>query len=320
MLLKAQYHSNKWTLEGLQRGMAYARQAIEADPAYAEAYAGVSAVYALLGYFGFLPPAEALPKAKAAALKALEIDDSLADAHMVLAIVRLDYEWDWPAAEQACKRALELNPNLAWAHSFWSDWLLIMGRHQEAMAEAHLAVELDPLSASLNFKLGQKLFWRGNYERALEQLLKALEFDPNFVFTHVILAHVYAWKGMFEESLATCEKVASLYGGSLYSRAMPGLILAIAGKTDEAKRIVDEVKGHPKLDPLSLISLAETHSVMGEKKEAFEILEAAYQERNGLLIFLGVLPYFDNIRSDPRFADLLRRMGLTQLQSPTSPS
>jgi TolB-like protein/Tfp pilus assembly protein PilF len=317
LLLKAQYHSNKWTPEGLQRGMAYARQAIEADPLYAEAYVGMSAVYGLLGVFGFLPPAEAFPKAKAAALKALEIDESLADAHMVLAMVRLNYEWDWAAAEQACKRAIELNPNLAWAHSFWSDWLLIMGRHEEAMSEAHLAVELDPLSASLNAKLGQKLYFRRNYDRALEQLQKGLELDPNFVSTHMLIAHAHAWKGMYEESLAACEKVATLFGGSP-SRALSSLILAIAGKADEAKKILNELKKEPKLDPLSMIEVAQTHSVMGEKTEAFESLEAAYQNRFLLLIFLGVIPAFDNIRTDPRYADLLRRMGLPQASAPTS--
>jgi serine/threonine protein kinase/Flp pilus assembly protein TadD len=315
-LLKSHYHLNKWTPEGLQQGMAYARQAIEADPAYAEAYAAVSAVYSLLGSFAILAPAEAFPKAKAAALKALEIDDSLPEAHTVLAIVRLDYEWDWSSAEQACKRAIELNPNLAWAHAVWSDVLLITGRHEEAMAEAQLGVELDPLSPSLNFKLGQKLSWMGDYDRALEQLQKALELDPNFVLTHVMLAHAYAWKGRYDESLVTCEKVASLYGGSPYSRALPSLILAMAGKTDQAKKILNELKRQPKLDPLSLISLAGTHSVLGEKDEAFELLEAAYQEHTGLLIFVGVYPTFDNLRPDPRFIALLRRMGLPSLDIP----
>ena len=122
-----------------------ARQAIEADPGYAEAYAWVSGAYSLLGFFGFLKPAEAFPKAKAAALRALEIDDSLAEAHTFMAVVQVFYEWDWLAAEQACKRAISLSPNLALAHSVWNDWLFIMGRHNEAMAEAHLAVELDPL-------------------------------------------------------------------------------------------------------------------------------------------------------------------------------
>src|SRR6266536_2412158 len=145
-LLNSQYHLNKWTPEGLQKGIAYARQAIEADPGYAAAYASLSVVYSLLGTFTILPPAEAFPKAKSAALKALEIDESLAEAYTSLAGVRLNYEWDWSGAEQACKRALELNPNFAWAHSVWSDLLLVMGRHQEAITEAQHGVELDPLS------------------------------------------------------------------------------------------------------------------------------------------------------------------------------
>jgi non-specific serine/threonine protein kinase len=317
LLLKSQYHMNKWTPEAVQHGMEYARQAIEADPGYAEAYAWVSGAYSLLGFFGFLPPAEAFPKAKAAALTALKIDDSLAEAHTFMAVVRVFYEWDWLAAEQACKRAIALSPNLALTHSVWSDWLFIMGRHNEAMAEAHLAVELDPLSAGLNVRLGHKLHLTGNNDRALEQIKKTLELDPNFSSNHILLVHVYAWKGMYEESLATCEKVANLYRGSSFSRALRSLILALAAKTDEAKKIVNELKKQPRLDPLSLISLAETYSVIGEKTEAFEFLEAAYQERVGVMIFLDSIPNFKNIRGDPRYADLLRRMGLPESPLPT---
>jgi tetratricopeptide (TPR) repeat protein len=181
-------------------------------------------------------------------------------------------------------------------------------------------VELDPLSLGLNLKLGQRFFDTGNYDHAFEQLQKALELDPNFVFTHIMLAHVYAWKGIYEESLLTCEKVASLYGDRPYSRALPSLILAIAGKTDEAKKILNELKGQPKLDALSLISLASTACLLGEKNEALALLEVAYQERVSFLIFLGLYPTFDSLRSDQRFADLLRRMRLPHLRSPTSSS
>ena len=318
--LKAQYHLAKSTPEGLQRGMAYARQAIEADPLYAEAYAYLSSAYSGLGLLGFLVPAETYPRAKAAASKALEIDDSLAEAHSVLGIVRLYYEWDWPGAEVALRRALELNPNYAWGHAFWSEWSLMMGRHEEAITEAQLAVELDPLSASLISKLGQELCYGRDYDRAMEQLQKALELDPNFVWAHVYLAQVSAWNGRYEESLAACQKVASLFGGNAYSRALRGLILAMAGRTDAAKTILNDLKKQPKLDSMALISLADTYSALGDKDEAFEFLERAYQERVSLMIFLGVYPSFDNIRSDPRFADLLRRMGLPQASVPTSPS
>ncbi len=309
-LLKADYYVTKWTPEGLRQGIAYARQAIEADPVYAAAYAYISHAYSVLGLSGSLAPAEAFPKARAAALKALEIDDSLAEAHTALGMVRLYYEWDWSGAEHALRRALELNPNYAYGHGNWSDWLIAMGRYEEAILEAQLGVELDPLSAGLIFRLGQKLCYRRDYDRALEQLQRALEFDPNFVWTHGLLAQVYAWKGMYEESLAACEKAANLRGDSLYSRTLRSLILAIAGKTDEAKTILNELKRHPKLDSIAIIYLAETYSVLGQKDEAFEFLEAAYKERVSLLMFLRNRPAFDSIRSDPRYADLLSRMGL----------
>ena len=184
-----------------------------------------------------------------------------------------------------------------------------MGRHEEAIIEAQLATELDPLSASLIFNFGLRLWYIRAYNHASEQLQKALELDPNFVWAHVYLAQVYAWKGRYEESLAECEKVLHLFAGNTYSRALRGLILATAGRKDEVKAILNDLKKQPKLDSSALISLADTYTVLGEKDEAFDFLERAYQERVSPLIFLGVYPTLDNIRSDPRFADLLRRMG-----------
>ena len=315
--LKAKYHIAKGTPEGLQRGMEYARQAIEADPLYAEAYAYISAAYSGHGLLGFLVPAATFPKAKAAALKALEIDDSLAEAHSALGIVRLYYEWDWPGAEAALRRALGLNPKNAWGHTFWSEWLLIMGRPEEAINEAQLGMELDPLSASLTFNLGLRLYYIRAYDRALEQLRKALELDPNFVWAHVYLAQVHAWKERYDESLAACEKVTGFFGRNAYSRALRGLVLSMAGGTDEAKTILNDLKKQPKLDSMALISLVDAYSVLGEKDEAFMLLERAYQERVSRMIFLGVCPTFDNIRSDSRFADLLRQMRLPKGSLPT---
>jgi len=185
-----------------------------------------------------------------------------------------------------------------------------MGRLDEALAEERLAVELDPLSPGLNARLGTKLLLEGDYDGALEQLQKALEFDPNLVFTNMSLAHTYSRKGMHEEGLATCQRVVSLGGSKPLGRALSCLILARAGKTDEAQKILSELKGHQKLDSRSLILLAETCSVMGQKTECFEFLEVAYQERGSWLVFLGAYPNLSNIRTDPRYADLLRRMGL----------
>jgi TolB-like protein len=275
-LLKAHYYLTKSTYESLQRGLASARQAIEADPGYAEAYAYLSSAYTGLGLLGFLVPAETFPRAKAAALKALEIDDSLSEAHAALGTVHLYYEWNWSGAEAALRRALELSPNYAWGHAFWSIWLLIMGRQEEAVAEARLAVELEPLSASLSFHLGWSLYYIRAYDRALEQLEKALEVDPDFVWAHIFLAEVFAWKARYEESLAACEKVESLFGGNPYSRVSHSLILAIAGRTDEAKTILNEFKKRLRLDSMPIMPLADTYSVLGEKDEAFEFLEEAY--------------------------------------------
>jgi tetratricopeptide (TPR) repeat protein len=171
--------------------------------------------------FSVLAPAEASPKAKAAALKALEIDDSIASAHTVLGWVHLYYDWDWSGAEHALKRAIELNPNYAWGHLNWSDCLLVLGRDEEAITEAQLLVELDPLWAGAYVKLGQMLCYKRYYDRALEQLQRSLELDSNFVWAHVFLALVYAWKGRDEESLAACEKVANLFGGNPHSTARP---------------------------------------------------------------------------------------------------
>ena len=313
LLLKAQHQlMNKMTTEGLQRGLAYARQAIEADPVYAQAYAYISATYSALGLLGFLTSAEVFPKAKAAAQKALELDDSLAEPHTVLGLVRLFYEWDWSGAEHELSQALKLSPNYAFGHAMWGDWLLVMGRREDALGEEQVAAELDPLSALHIFRLGQKLCYKRDYDGALEELQKAVELDPNFVWTHAFLAQVYAWKGRSEESLAACEKVASLLGANPYSTALRGLILAMTGRTDEARTIVRELKTRPTLNAVAVMAMADTCSVLGEKDAAFALLEAAYQERAAFLIFSAVRPTFDSLRSDPRFADLLRRIGLPQ--------
>jgi TolB-like protein/Tfp pilus assembly protein PilF len=314
-LLKAHYYLTKSTAEGLRQGLACARQSIDADPGCAAAYAYLSSAYTGLGLLGFLVPAETFPRAKAAALRALEIDDSLAEAHSVLGIVRLYYEWDWVGAEAALRRALELNPNYAWGHAHLSDWLLIMGRYEESIAEQDLAVELDPLSPSLIFKLGQKLSYGRDYDRALEQIHKALELDPNFEWAHIFLAEVLAWTARIEESLSACEKVADLSGATPYTRGLRGLILGITGKIPEAKAVLNDFKKGPKPEMVALISLAETYSVLGEKDEAFELLEAAYQQRVSMLVFLAVMPTFGNIRTDSRYLDLLRRMGLPGLMN-----
>jgi tetratricopeptide (TPR) repeat protein len=187
-----------------------------------------------------------------------------------------------------------------------------MGRLEEGIVEERIAVELDPLSAGLNARLGIKLSGGGDYDGGLEQLQKALEFDPNLVFTNYGLAVTYAWKGMYEEGLATCKKVVNLCGSDPFGTALSCLVLAMAGKTDEAQKLLSELKGHRKVHSLSLILLAQACIVMGMKAETFELLEVAYKERTSWLVPVAYYRNFRNIRTDPRFVDLLRRMGLPQ--------
>jgi eukaryotic-like serine/threonine-protein kinase len=310
-LLKAQFYANKWTQEGLRQGIAYARQAIEADPGYAAAYAWVGFTYANLAGFGRLLPSEAFPKAKAAALKALAIDESLADAHAALAVVQAFYEWDRSSAEPLFKRALELNPNSGWAHNYYGFWLLFMGRYREALAEAHRSIELDPLSPNFSFALGFQFYFIRDYDRAFEQLQKTLELDPNFVYASTTLARVCAEKGMHEEGIRECEKVLRTTGGDPYTEATLGLVLVKAGQRDEAKKILEELGKQPKPDYLSPPFVAALHATLGENDEAFEVLERAYEQRNPWLAFLNS-PTFDSLRDDPRFASFCRRIGLPE--------
>ena len=311
LLLKAQYHASKWTPEGLRQGIAYARQAIEADPGYAAAYAWIAFTYGHLAAFGQLPPSEAFPKAKAAALRAIEIDQSLADAHTALGVVQGFYEWDWRRAERSFKRALKLNPGYGWAHHYYGFWLLVMGRHQEALAEAQRSVELDPLSANFSYGLGFQFFFVREYDRALEQFQKTLELDPNFVYVRTTMARVYSEKGMHEEGIRECEEAVRLSGGAPYSKVMFGVVLAKAGQLHDARKILEEIKRQPKPDYLSPPFVAVLHGALGGKGEAFEALEKAYEQHNPWLAFLAS-PTFDGLRGDLLFADLCNRIGLPE--------
>jgi TolB-like protein/Tfp pilus assembly protein PilF len=311
LLLKAQYHANKWTPEGLRQGIAYARQAIEADPGYAAAYAWIAFTYVNLATFGSLPGMEAGPKARAAALRALEIDESLAEAYTALGAAQAFCEWDWSGAERSFKRGLELNPNYAWAHYYYGLFLFAMGRQQEALAEVHRTVELDPLSVNFTHALGFLFFITRDYDRAVEQLQKGLELDPNFVAGHGALARAYSEKGMHEEAIRECDQAARFSGGTALIRVVLGAVLANAGQLDKARRVLEELKRQPKPDYPLLAYVAALHGTLGEKEEAFDLLEKAYEQRNIFLAYLRS-PTFDSLRDDPRFADLCRRIGLPQ--------
>jgi eukaryotic-like serine/threonine-protein kinase len=312
LLLKAQHHGNKWSRVGIHKGIEYCRQAIEIDPAYASAYAWLSFSYGMMGIFGYLAPAEAFPKAKAAAGKALEIDNTLADAHLALSMSRFFYDWDWAGAGQGCRRALELNPNYAFAHMAYGDNFLIMRRNDDAAREYRRAVELDPLSVPLNYKLCSFHHMTRDYLRAIEGIQTVIELDPNFVSAHVILARSYASCGEHEKALAAAQEAASLYGDTPMAKALLANVLAMAGRMDEARDVLARLENSSETDQFSPIFISATYGAVGEKDRAFDILEKAYQDHLSYLVFLPVSPIFDPLRTDPRYRDLLRRMNFPQ--------
>jgi len=310
--LKGRYYWNKSTEEGLKKAIGYFNQAIEEDPSYAPAYAGLAESYALFGDFEILPPKEAYPRAQAAATKALELDDALAEAHTALGLVRLEYDRDWAAAEREFQRAIELNPSYPTAHQFYSWYLGAVLRPEECIAEARRALELDPLSVFRNADLGITLYLVGQYDRAIEQSQKALELDPNLDYAHWTLGLAYVQKAMYEEGIAHLEKAVTFSGSSPRYVASLGYAYAVAGRRHEARKILDKLNELSKHRYVSPYFIAAVYTGLGDKENALEWLEKAYQDHSGWLAYIKMQPEFAPLRSDPRFQDLLRRMNFPE--------
>jgi len=311
LYLKGRFFWNKRTQEGYQKSLEYFQRAIERDPSYALAYAGTADCYDLLGWYDYLPPEEAFPRAKAAAEKALEVDETLAEANASLGWISANYDWDWLAAESKYKRAIELNPSYATVHQWYAEYLSYMGRHDESIAEAKRAQELDPLSIIINNDLGQVLYYARQYDRAIEQLQKVLELDPDFIIAHFFLAFLYAQKAMYEEAIAEVQKAMNLSGGGdLLMVAQLGTIYSSSGRRDEAKKVLDELYQLSKQRYVSPFYIALIYVGLRQKNQAFEWLEKAYEERDHWLETLKVHPMLDSLRSDPRFTKLLKKMRL----------
>jgi TolB-like protein/tetratricopeptide (TPR) repeat protein/predicted Ser/Thr protein kinase len=308
--LKGRYYSSKRTEKDLLKSIEYFQQAIEKDPNYASSYSGMAEAYALLGERGNLPSKEALSKGKPAALKAVGLDDSLAEAHASLAIIAETLEWDWPAAEREYKRALELNPGYAAGHHWYASYLMYLGRFDEGIAEAKRARELDPLSLAINNALGGRLLLAGRENEAIAQIQKTLEMDPNFAPAHTSLGYAYLGKGMNEGAIAEFQKGVALSGGDPDESVDLGFAYAVGGKRDEAKKILAKLKKKRERGFVSPAALAIVSGALGERDEAFAWLEKAYELRDPQLVYLKVGPKYTPLRSDPRFQDLLRRMGL----------
>jgi len=310
LYLKGRFYWNKRTGDTIKKSIEYLNQAIEKDPGFALAYAGIADCY-VVPVTG-LPPRESMPKAKAAAVRALELDETLAEAHTSLGRVLAIYEWDWPGAEKEFKRAIELNPRYAIAHQWYGGYFEAMGRRNEAIAERKLAQELDPLSPIVNFELGLAIYYSRDYDGAIEQFQKTLELDPNFPPAQQFLPAAYEEKGMYDKAVPEFKKAISLLGGREWSLTRGGLghLYAVMGKKSEALALIDELKLLAARGYVPSTSIALVYAGLGEKDQAFAWLEKGYEEHAFQMQWLHVEPRWDSLRSDPRFASLTARVGL----------
>jgi tetratricopeptide (TPR) repeat protein len=294
-----------------QKAISYFQHAIDLDPSYALAYAGLADAH-ISSLAADLPPIEFLPQARAAAQRAIEIDDTLAEAHAELGFVMFWWDWDWGASERELKRALDIDPNSANAHLFYAHLLSNTGRHDEALAEAKRARELDPLNLRNNALEAQFLIHVGRTDEALLRLRETLEIDPNFFLARLYASSAYIEKGMYPESVSEARRAREISGArSIYLEAFLGYALAKSGKEVEARAVLDGLLKSSAERYVSPYTIALVYNGLGEHDKAFASLERAYAQRSPGMVFLKVEPKWNNLRSDPRFQDLLRRLRLT---------
>ena len=303
LFLKGRYHFNKLTPNGVQKGIEYLQQAIDRDPNYALAYAALADCHNYLAH---------RDEAKRALIHALELNERLGEAHGSLGFFRFVYDWDFAGAEREFERALELSPNYAEAHHWYAIYLANMGRHKEAHEEARRAVELDPLSLLMNMTPCMNLYLAREYDQAMEQLQKVLEMEPNFPAARSVLGSVLVQKGLYEEGIGEYEKVLELIKGAAIAEASLKALIARAyakwGKQSDAARLLAEVLASDNCDSLSYL-VAGIQTALADRDSAFHWLNKAYEQHDMQLVSLKVDPMLDFLRSDPRFADLTRRVG-----------
>jgi TolB-like protein len=309
LYLKGRYHASQYTREGVQKGFALLTQAVELDPNYALAYVG-------LAYFGIaatdwiLPANDVMPRAKKAALKALEIDETLPDAHSMLASVYVWYEWDWEAAEKEFKRSFELDPDHLNAHDFFGLYLGGMGQFDRAIAEVQRAIEIDPLSSEASWFLGEVLYFAGRYDEAITQYLKTLDLNPYYWPAEVDIARVYLQKGQYAEAIALLKKIIESGVSNPSPTAYLGYALALAGQKKDAEKILEEFTTESQDIFISPLYFAFIHIGLGNIDQAFEWMDKSFEERSWYIPFLKVMPEYDPLRDDPRFAVLLKKAKL----------
>lgn len=310
--LRGRYFWNTRTEEGMKKAIAYFNQSMGKDPNNPLAYDGVADCWLSLGWYGYLSPQATFPQTKAAAMKALELDATLGEAHASLAMASMNYDWDWSAAEREFRKAIELNPNYANAHHWYADYLSAVGRHDDAIKESKRAVELDPISPIINAWLGWRYFFARQYDVAIEQYLKTLEMDPTFVPAHLVLGQGYEQKSMPKKAVDELKKAVSLSGGSSVYVSSLAHAYAIAGRRREAEMLLRQLNERAQHTYVAPFHIAIIYAGLGQKDQALAWLEKGYQERCAGMVWLKVDPRLDVLRSDPRFQDLLRRIGLPQ--------
>jgi len=310
LYLKGRFHWNKRTPDGFQKAIEHFQEAIEKDPAYALAYAGLADTYDMASFFNLFPPGEVMPKAKTAAAKALEIDDGLAEAHVSLGYASFTYDWDWTAAGKHFQQALAVNPSYVRNHAFYPLYLSSLGRFDEALAMAKSVLDLDPASPAVSHVLAVQLYLARQFDQAIQQCHKTLELDPNYAVAYSVLGQAYASKGSSREALPDLDKFSALSRGGAAALALLGYAHARLGDRNEALRMLEELSALAKRSFVPAFFFALVSAGLEDKDQAFTRLEKACEERFNRLAYLRVETLWDPLRPDPRFAELVRRVGI----------
>jgi len=307
--MKGLLHALRLTRAETEKAVGYFQQAIELDRNYSLPYLGLARAYMAMALTSGLPSSQVIPKAKDAALRAVEIDPGNSEGYETLALISFWYEWDWQAAEKYCERALDLDPKNTEAHFAYAHLLSNSGRHEKALAEIKLARELDPLSLRNNAAEGQIFFFAKEYDNALDRLKKTIDLDPSFWLSHLFISRVYTEKGMHSEAVEEAKKAAELSGNS-QSHAYRAYALARWGKFSEARQVLNELLKTSTETYVPPYNIALVYHALGERDRALDYLEKGFSERDVRMVFLKVEPYWDTLRSEPRFIDLIKRMNI----------
>jgi len=312
--LKGRFYWNKRSDENLMKAIRYFEQATDQDPGYALAYAGLSDCYAIIGatIFGTMPVDEAAPKARDAARRALDIDPDLAEAETSLATLKFNYDWDWSGAEEGFQRAIQFNPSYATAYQRYSLYLMAMGRFRDGFEQINKARELDPLSISINFSLGWRLYMARQYDRAIEQLRNTLEMDPSYELPHLVVGQAYEQKGAFALAIPELRKAVDLSHGTPLMISALAHAYAREGNKEEAEKLLTDLVRQSKKQYVSPYYFAVVYVGLGENEKAMEWLEKAFADRSNGLVFMKVEPELDNLRSNQRFLALQKRVKLPE--------